>query len=307
MNKRASVAADTAQRLVKPDPGSPVFKVTGSSAIVIKAGTIFAGHRFTDDTPVSLHLNEKGEPGYIAGADYEVHVRDGEVSIARTTIIPHGDILLGGFHFAPGGNATARSGGDTVPAINPCSLWDINFRPACPDPRGMALVDVPGRTFWADIYLLGVNHVGDGTSKFGVLIADGDDPPLKPAGGTFKKLDYDTAVAVMKHHRKGLLGPEEFFAAAYGVTEKSSCRDDPKVTGLDAPRTSKFGLMQATGNLWAWGHDGDPYMPRASMFGGSWYSGGYAGSRCAYVACNWPDNSGGHIGARGRGDHLQLA
>ena len=106
--------------------------------------------------------------------------------------------------------------------------------------------------------------------------------------------------------RGGLLSLEEFFAAAYGVTEKSSADNNPRITGLDAARTSKWGVMQATGNMWTWGHDGDPDEPRASLFGGSWFSGGGAGSRFAVVGC-WPGGSSDDLGARGRGDHLQLA
>lgn len=110
---------------------------------------------------------------------------------------------------------------------------------------------------------------------------------------------------MLASHGKGLLSIEEFFAAAYGVTEKSADKGDPDMTGLDAPRTSKFGLMQATGNMWVWGHDGDPDEPRASSFGGSWISGDLAGSRYAYVGV-WPEYSSDDLGARGRSDHLQL-
>ncbi len=62
--------------------------------------------------------------------------------------------------------------------------------------------------------------------------------------------------------------------------------------------------MQATGNLWVWGHDGDPDTPRASILGGSWFHDGYAGSRYANVD-RWADYSAGNLGARGRSDHLQ--
>ena len=63
--------------------------------------------------------------------------------------------------------------------------------------------------------------------------------------------------------------------------------------------------MQATGNLWIWGHDGDPDSPRASLFGGSWFNGGSAGSRAASVD-SWPGLSDGNVGARGRSDPLPL-
>ena len=285
--------------LVKKDPTSPALLVTARGVIAIKAGTAFGGVTFKADTPVVFDVTLK------PGGDYAVVIKDGALGYVRLISPAIGDDILGGFHFAPGGNAEARAGGDEKPAINPRSVWDRNFRPSCPDPRGMALVETATGKFWCDVYLLGVNHIADGTSKFGATIADGDDPPAKPSGKHFSKLDYDTAVAVMKHHGKGLLSLEEFFAAAFGVTEKTSHDGDPCIAGLDAPRTSKFGLMQATGNMWVWGHDGDPDEPRASVFGGSWWSDDRAGSRYADVDC-WRGLSSGRLGARGRSDHLQL-
>lgn len=281
------------RRLIKPDADSPCLLVTGRETLSVKAGTIFGGVAFDRDTPVYSSAPLE------AGRDYIVAMSHGSPTVAALEGPPAKDgHHIGGFHSAPGASR---------PAINPCSVWDINFRPACPDPRGMALVQRPdGKKFWADIYLLGRNHLTDGTSKCGVTIADGNDPPQNPAGGYFPKLDYATAVTVMRHHGKGLLAPEDFYAAASGVTENSSANSDPRVTGLDAARSSKFGLMQATGNMWVWGHDGDPDTPRASFFGGAWWDGGGAGSRYAGVACDWPGNSSGGVGARGRGDHLQL-
>jgi len=296
----------TLATLTRPDANASVFKVTGRDSLVVKAGTIFAGHTFAEDTPVPLHLNASEEPGYIPGADYIV-IFDGSVlSVSRLVGIPEGETLLGGFHYAPGGNAPARSGGDSVPAINPFSLWDIGFRPACPDPRGMALVESPRGRFWCDIYLTGVDHLGNGTSMFGATIADGSDLPHDAAGKEVARFDYAAAQSVMAAHGKGLLSVEEFFVAAFGVTEKTAASADPKTTGLDAPRTSRCGLMQTTGNLWVWGHDGDPDQPRPSLFGGSWLSVENAGSRYAYLG-HWPGNSNSDIGARGRSDHLQLA
>jgi hypothetical protein len=298
MNERTKAAA-AAPALIKVDAASPALVINYPDIVVVKAGTIFAGVSHEDDTPLPAPSG-----GYEPGADYAIVAHNGLLRVAKLTGVPDGN-CLGGFHFAPGGNATGRSGGDTVPAINPFSLWDRNFRPACPDPRGMTLIEGPRGKFWCDIYLLGADHL-DGTSRFGVIIADSSDRPQRPEGGHFKKLDYDTAVEVMRHHGKGLLAFDEFIAAAHGVTERTVHDGDPSVTKLDAPRTSQRGVMQATGNLWVWGDDGDD-PPRASMFGGSWWDVGDAGSRCASVAYCWPVNSVEGLGARGRGDHLQLA
>ena len=290
--------AECATRLIKPDTHSPAFKVIGRDALAIKAGVRFDGHLFADDTLAPL---EALEPG----ADYAVHVEDGVVSVSRAVTIPSGQFLLGGFHYAPGGRgSSACAGGDAIPAISPDSVWDIAFRPSCPDPRGMTLVTGPTCDFWCDIYLTGVNHLVDGTSRFGVTIADGADRPRDAAGAAVKTFDYAAASAAMAAHGKTLLSHDECLAAAFGVKENSAASRNPKVTGLDAERTSKFGLMQATGNLWIWGHDGNPDSPRASLFGGSWINGDSAGSRTADVG-SWPGHSRYNVGARGRSDPLK--
>jgi hypothetical protein len=297
MNANVKIEGERAA-LVKADPASPCLKALDRTTIAIKAGTSFNGFTFTEDAPVAAPVE-----GYAPGQDYVVRVVDGTAT-ASIGQLARDFTDLGGFHFAPGGNASTRAGGDDVPAINPCSLWDLNFRPACPDPRGMTLVEHQGGRFWCDIYLTAADHA-PGTSRFGVAIADGHDRPTGPDGKKYDVFDYPTACAVLALHGKGVLSLEEFFAAAFGVTEKTAAGDNPKTTGLDAPRTSRFGLMQATGNMWVWGHDGDPDEPRASGFGGSWVNGGDAGSRYAYVVY-WPGASNGNLGARGRSDHLQL-
>jgi len=286
--------------LVKRDKTSPAIKVAGLSATV-RAGITFRGLAFKKDTAITAPAG-----GYVAGCDYVVTIARGKpvAQPMATASIPAN--AIGGFHFAPGGNAVGTTGGDSTPSINPYSAWDRNFRPACDDPRGMTLVDVPGKgRVWCDIYLLGKDHLENGTSRHGAPIADGADLPQNPAGGYFSRFDYAAACAVMSHHGKQLLGAEEFFAAAFGVTEKTAAGSDPKTTGLDAQRTSQQGLMQATGNMWIWGTDGHPDVPRPSVFGGSWFSGGLAGSRDAGLDY-WPGDSGGNVGARGRSDHLQL-
>lgn len=294
--KATAKSESTEPLLGKIDPATPALALAGVGRVLVKAGTSFAGIDFDRDSEVKITSLEPG-------TDYVVQIEDGTPVAVKYA--DGADRCLGGFHFAPGGHADARQGGDAVPAINPFSLWDLNFRPACADPRGMVLVSAPGRRFWCDIYLTGVDHLKAGTSAFDALIADGADCPLDPATDKpFKRFDYAAACAVMAHHGKQMLSFEEFAIAAFGVTERTSAKDDPKRTNLDAVRTSRFGLMQAAGNMWVWGHDGDPDAPRASLLGGSWWSGGDAGSRYANLV-SWAGDSGGNLGARGRSDHLQ--
>jgi hypothetical protein len=307
MNANAETAGATPV-LVKPFAGLPAIAPTGDS-VQIRTGVVFNGRAVGD-----LVLGAP-QGGFLAGTDYAVLVPgDGAAAIAPLDALPLPPEVLGGFHYAPGGNATERSGGSTTPAINEFSVWDVSFRPACPDPRGMALVSafaglgVGVSPFSCDIYLTAAAH-RVGTSRFGVTIADGGDlpSPMDEGATPFSRFDYDTATKVLAHHGKQLLSYDEYRLAAYGVTERTAAGVDPEKTGLDAARTSRFGLMQATGNLWQWGHDGDPDVPRASIFGGSWWLGGGAGSRRAYLASPWPDHSYEDWGARGRCDHLQLA
>jgi hypothetical protein len=296
-------------RLVKASPDVPVLAVAARGRLLLRGGTRFAGRRFAGAVFVTL------PKPMVPGTDYFVRVpkRGAPEAVAASARI--GRDVIGGFHFAPGGNALANAGGDETPAINPCSLWDLNFRPACRDPRGMALIDTGALSgfdftlplFWADIYLTAADHIA-GTSRLGATIADGVSPPQSDgSGGRCAGFDYATAVQVLASHGKQLLTAPEFFVAAFGVTEKSAAGSDPVTTKLDAPRTSRFGLMQATGNMWTWGRDGHPVSPRASIFGGYWWGGGAAGSRQANVAFWDPGGSGGDFGARGRCDHLQPA
>lgn len=135
MNAIAREIGEAHAALVKADPASPCLKVLGRDVITIKAGTSFNGHTFANDTALEM-------PKLVAGRDYIILVDVTGVDVQPLDGVPDGNRVLGGFHFAPGGNATARAGGDNVPAINSYSLWDQSFRPSCPDPRGMTLVGI---------------------------------------------------------------------------------------------------------------------------------------------------------------------
>ena len=265
----------------------------------------------------------------VAGTDYALWVKTGgvlEVTSSFTSPPVAGSRLVGGFHYAPGGNATGTSGGDSTPAINQYSLWDLKWRPSGDDPRGMHLV---GGGFWGDIYITGVDHIINGTSKYNVTIADGSSPPRIPVafGGNgstvYGSYNWWEAAEVLHSHGKRLPTYMEYCALAYGVTGATSRGSDPGTTGLDAARTSKWGTMQATGNMYIWGADlGGPYaaagyvatpgtrgstyyLPNAVIVGGAWSEGANAGSRYSYWG-GTPSNSANSIGSRGVSDHMKL-
>ena len=213
-------------------------------------------------------------PALTAGTDYAVYAcSDGTLQASANFSSPDGytsdtATQIGGFHYAPGGNAAAQAGGGTTPIINPYSLWDLKWRPSSPDPRGMALV---AGSFWADIYLCGTDVDANGTSRYGVTIADASSPPKIPImfGGdgstTYGSFTWFEAGELLKSQGKALLDYAEFAAAAYGTTEKVSRGSDPVTTGFgttntgssnsDEVFTSKWGLIQASGCMWIWGRD----------------------------------------------------
>lgn len=320
------------QGLLQQPPGhhGPLLVKTGPAALSVRAGTLLGvGGRlvsFAVDTPVAM-------PALVAGSDYAVWVSAEGVATASSNFVAApgaGDWRrLGGFHCAPGGNAPAQAGGDSTPSINEYSIWDLKWRPACRDPRGMTLV---AGNFWADIYLLGVNHTVGGTSVFGATIADGSAPPKVPPnfGGdgavAYPNCNWWVASEVMAAHGKRLPNYAEFAALAFGTTEATPVTGstDPVTTKLDAAHTSRWGVMQASGNMWCWGRDqgggqqaaswaantggrGSTYLlPNAVLFGCYWSSGSDCGSRASYWSYS-PAFSGNGVGARGVCDHLDLA
>lgn len=318
-------AGSAAGLFYKADPDSVAFTKTAAGTISLKAGTKVevAGEVHAFDAAAAVTM-----PALTAGTDYAVYVcSDGTVRADANFTAPTGYTTansrkIGGFHYAPG-NLNV----DATPNINAYSLWDLKWRPECADPRGMVLV---AGKFWADIYLLGVNHHTDGTSKYGVTIADGSSPPKVPSafGGNgttdYGSLTWHEAAEIMAAYGKDLLSYAEFSAAAYGVSEGTSVGADPVTTGRSANYTSKWGVEQATGCMWQWGSEfGGPYNTTASyvantesrgstynqanaaIFGGAWSRAADSGSRCAGWF-NAPSNSDYYVGARGRCDHLRL-
>lgn len=320
----------------KADPTTVAFTKTGAGTASIKAGTKVdvAGTVVTFVAATAITM-----PALTAGTDYAIWVKD-DATIRATTNFSTAPGAgnwrkIGGFHYAPGGNAAAVAGGDTTPAINAYSFWDLKFRPACPDPRGMTLV---ADSFWSDIYLLGVDHLTNGTSKYNVSIADGSAPPKIPTkfGGTgsnaYSTLNWWEANEVLQSWGKRLPTYDEFAALAYGTTEAtSSGGSDVPTTGVSGTGatnawnkfTSRWGVIQATGCLWIWGGEfgggaagaawtantggrGSTYqMENAVLLGGTWGYTTESGSRCSDWL-NSPTRSYNSVGARGVCDHLTL-
>ena len=268
-------------------------------------------------------------PTLAAGTDYAIWAKtDGtlEATSNHTSPPTANARKVGGFHYAPGGNATAQAGGDTTPAINMYSFWDLKFKPSCSDPRGMTLV---AGQHWMDIYLTGVDAITNGSSKYNVTIADGSSPPKVPSlfGGngttTYGSYTWFETMELATSFGKRAPTQREFMTATYGTTEATQLGADPGSTVLNAAFTSKWGTIQSTGVMWTWGDDrggayntagwnantegrGSEYnAPNAVLLGGAWGNGSGCGSRCS-AWTNAASSSDDNIGSRFCCDHLQL-
>lgn len=157
--------------------------------------------------------------------------------------------------------------------INQYSIWDLKFRPKCPDPRGMILVD---NSFWVDIWLTGRNYINMGTSRKGERIADGESAASYPLvstnmGGngtsTYGNCSWFTSNEVVSHWGKKLLSYSDFCVAAFnGTTENGSYGTDNQYTCRpDGSKwLSKWGMEQSYGVMFIWGSDLNLYYPAIS-------------------------------------------
>ncbi len=342
---------------VKADNTTPcLFKVDALN-ISLKAGTRVmvdgALKVFLVNTPVTM-------PTLVTGSDFAVYVcHDNAVVASNNFTAPAGYTTansrkIGGFHYgaigptetvAGGGFATVGNGMkwtqtdvNNIRGINQFSIWDLKFRPACADPRGMVLV---ANRFWVDIYFCNTNPETNGTSKYGSDVASGTVLPKIPTmfGGNgtsaYTAMDWYNANEIAKAFGKRLIRYEEFAVAAFGVTENQSLGGGtttiPSTTRL-AGYTSKWGLEQATGHHYTWGADSNFRPDGASpgynwrnlnggrgqlyihndlglvyaIFGGHRDTAAISGSR-ASTWSNSPWYSHWSIGLRAACDHLELA
>ncbi|MAX33214.1 MAG: hypothetical protein CME72_09140 [Halomonadaceae bacterium] len=312
------LAAVTATAFIKSDGSQPAWTApTGTALETASALALVVGSTIVEiaaGTAVTL-------PALSAGTDYTIYVAtDGSLqAVDADSAAPAGERVVGGFHASAGASEVVES-----------SMWDLNWRPSAPNPRGMVL-SLDGR-IWADIYLVDVDYTLNGYSRNGQQIADGSSLPKIPSeyGGngtsTYASGSWWSFNDILSAAGKRFPFYQEFTALAYGVVERQAVGADPGTTQHQAGQRSACGVEQATGVMWQWGADitgtsatgtaiwndwadgrGDIFTASAGspILGAAWSFGSNAGSR----ASNWgskPDNSGGAIGARGVCDHVNL-
>jgi len=269
-------------------------------------------------------------PTLSAGTDYAIWVApDGtlEADTSFTTPPTANGRRVGGFHYAPGGNASfdldAGDGGTTA-QINEFSFYDLTWRPSVIDPRGLTCVG--DGAFWTGIYHLAGQHLSGAPHRHGVDPArDGNPPRLVDDSGNYPDAQPMNIFEALRYH--GFRSPrvEEFQLLAFGTNEAASRGSDPGTTGLpggstDAQFTSHWGVIQSTGVIALWSNDsilstsdetlpnpsrGDRFrVSRFAFLGGAWSLGSDSGSRS--VTAFTATGSSTALGGRGVCDHLIL-
>jgi hypothetical protein len=278
----------------KLDAFTPAFTKTAAGAISIKAGTsaMVAGVKLVWAAETAVMM-----PTLTGGTDYAIYIcTDGTIRADASFSAPAGYTTnnsrkIGGFHYGLVAAGTTVAGGsfattgngmiwtqgdvDNIAGINKFSIWDLKFRPAASDPRGMVLVD---GEVWVDVYLSSTDTDTNGTSKYNTNIASGTVLPKIPTafGGngttTYPSLNWWVANELARAKQKRLMAADEFATAMFGVTENQSIDATASTypaTQRNAGYTSKYGIEQASGHHWVWGQDSNFYSEAASP-GGSW-------------------------------------
>lgn len=186
-----------------------------------------------------------------------------------TVRIPSTSVRLGGCHIGDVG------AGDVLPA----SVWDLTYRPACPNPRCMVLVGgvgedldgVPGAVgamsrgglFWSDIYLatypdgFGRTSCHQGDSSFGgALMVNGSVGPYSSSDWS-----YWQAVEWFGLHGKRLPTYAEFSLLARGATEETTEGSLSNTAVFISGRRSTWGVEMACGAGEIWLADAHPLGP----------------------------------------------
>jgi hypothetical protein len=314
----------------------PLFYKTAATTISIVADCSLNGFFYSAATAVTMPGSFTNNTDYAIWQNPSNGDLVGDASFTSAPAGATGGSVVGGFHYIPSGRPTAVNNGSptSTAEILEYSIWDLTWRPECPDPRGMSCID--GR-FWADLYLCGkTSYAGTDfsavpSSKIGLTIADNSDPCLIPS---FYGGDGSTAYTLVSGNNPGswynfaevahsfgkrLMWSWEFQAAAFGAPEADSQGSDPGTVIWE--RESKWGLAQATGTLRVWGIErvgiftsgsntdtggrGKEFAdaPRAVRLSGAWNDGADSGSRFA----NWsgvPSAGSGGVGARFAAGHL---
>lgn len=346
-----AVSAGDAYAFNKADWTTPAFTKTGASTLSVKAGASAMVAGINVPWPVATAVTM---PALTGGTDYAIYVcADGSLRADSNWSAPTGYTTansrkIGGFHYGLVAAGTTVAGGsfnaagspttggmvwthgdvDKIAGIDEFSIWDLKYRPSCPDPRGFSRI---GNMGWLANYICSTDPDTNGISKAGTNIASGTVLPKVPLamGGngvmTYPSLNWWVANEIARSFGCRLPTEAEFVMAAFGVTEGQSIDATAStypVTQRNPGYTSRYGIEQAAGVHYIWGQDsagsasawvanggrGQSFNSSVVrvLLGGARAGGSYSGSRCSYWS-SVSSNSAWNIGLRAAADHVQLA
>lgn len=323
----------------KSNPMMPAWKKVSESVIAVSQ-TIYIGvglntFKFDDNDPIALTAP-------VAGTDYAIWcTTTGDLVADESFSTPPsvGAVMVGGFHFAPGGNAPLdpngnwanHNGGDTTPQINEYSLYDLKWKSDGLDHRGLTLVN---NSFWTGIYHLAQNHLNGAVHRNNTPIAkDGQNPQNPYGNGTqyYSDSNWWNIGEALAYHGFRMPTMSEFQLYAIGVKEGASRGNDPVTSGIgttnvgssnpDERFTSHWGVIQATGVVSQWsldqtisstdqttsglqGRGGRNRYTLAAYLGRAWEAASEPGSRASASDVPWLSST--RISSRGLRDHVIL-
>ena len=320
----------------KANPFAVAWTKTGNFTATTATTLYIEVNGFVKTIPSGTSITMPGSA--TTGTDYAIWCKpDGalEATTNHTSPPVAGSRKVGGFHYAPGGNAPlsatgdwgTHNGGNTTAQINEYSFWDLKWKPSAADPRGLTLVN---NSFWTGMYLMSNGDGAGPLHRYNVNPCRDGNAPFKPYATTPTR--YSNAIPmnifeVLAYN--GFRAPDvnEFQLLAVGVNEQRSIGGSgPGNTGIVTDRsknqqTSAWGVFDATGVLLVWGRDSLPdnvqdnnvtqgrsnnvwRISRFADLGGGWFNGADSGSRC--VGTNTASFSFANRGGRGVCDHLIL-
>lgn len=323
----------------KSNPMMPAWKKVDETTIAVSQKIYVATGlkmiKFDDNDPIALTAP-------VAGTDYAIWcTATGDLVADDSFTAPPsvGAVMVGGFHFAPGGNAPLdpngnwanHNGGDTTPQINEYSLYDLKWKSDGLDHRGLTLVN---NSFWVGIYHLAQNHLNGAVHRNNTPIAKGEQNPQNPYGsGTqyYSDSNWWNISEALAYHGFRMPTMSEFQLYAIGVKEGASRGNDPVTSGIgttnvgssnpDERFTSHWGVIQATGVVSQWsldqtlsstnqttsglqGRGGINRYTLAADLGRAWVFASESGSRASASLSPWLSATG--LSGRGLRNHVIL-
>jgi hypothetical protein len=121
----------------------PLFTKPTATTLSVVAGAVLNGTIYAAATAVTMPGSFTNNTDYAIWQNPTTGALVADASFVTAPAGATGGSVVGGFHYIPSGRPTAFNNGSPTAAaeILEYSIWDLTWRPECPDPRGMTCVD----------------------------------------------------------------------------------------------------------------------------------------------------------------------